>query len=149
MAPATNTNKMKKLFLFACLIGLYGVTQAQTSIKPKALTTTAFGNVIDTVDNTELHVTTPFEVTVWKAGATAQVQVLKISGTVAGTLGFYGSMSGGTGATEWTLIGSAATVTDASNSYGFNTTVAWKYYQVRWTGTGTMSASMRPYIQLY
>jgi hypothetical protein len=114
---------------------------------PKALTTTAFGNALDTVDNTEQHVTTPAEgkTTTWNIGLTAQVIVTKISGTVAGTLVLQGSMNG----TDWTTIGSGASVTDASNTYTFNTVVKWYYYRISWTGTGTMSASFRNYFLWY
>lgn len=146
---------MKKILflLTAAAVFLVAGTQsakAQTgapSPYPKLLTTTAFGNSLDTVDNTEQHVTTPAlgKTTVWGTGLTAKVITKKISGTVGGTLVLQGSMDG----TEWVTIGSAASVTDASNNYGFNTTVKWYYYRISWTGTGTMSASMKCYFLWY
>jgi len=143
---------MKKLFLIAGIAALFIAAVPSISVNaqmavPKAMTTTAFGNVIDTVDNTEQHVTTPADGLIknWKAGATAMVVVKKISGTVGGTLVLQGSMDG----TEWVTIGSAATVTDASNNYSFNTTVRYYYFRISWTGTGTMSASFRPYLFTY
>lgn len=146
---------MKKLLLIAALIGLVGAFTPVTSyaqpgaphVAPKTLTTTAFGNTLDTVDNTEQHVTTPADgkTTNWNIGLTAEVVVKKISGTVAGTLVLQGSMDG----TEWVTIGSGASVTDASNNYTFNTTVKWYYYRISWTGTGTMSASFKSYFLWY
>lgn len=114
---------------------------------PKLLTTTAHGLALDTVDNTEQHVTTTAEGLIknWKTGVTAQVVVTKISGTVGGTIALQGSMNG----TDWTTIGSAATATDASGTYSFNSTVRWYYYRISWTGTGTMSASFSNYLFTY
>lgn len=142
---------MKKFLFIALLASLAaivpaGKAQAQMST-PKTLTTTAFGNALDTVDNTEQHVTTPADGLIknWGTGVTAKVVTKKISGTVGGTLVFQGSMDG----TEWVTIGSAASVSDASTNYSFNTTVRWYYYRVSWTGTGTMSASMKCYLFTY
>lgn len=136
---------MKKILLIVGLIALVSAftptsVNAQWAV-PKQLTTTAFGNALDTVDNTEQHVTTTSEgrVATWKTGVTAFVIAKKISGTVAGTLVLQGSMDG----TEWVTIGTGATVSDASANYGFNTTVRYYYYRISWTGTGTMSASMK------
>lgn len=130
-------------FLFAAFPNS---VKAQMSV-PKLLTTTAFGSTLDTVDNTEQHVTTPAEGLIknWKNGVTVNVITKKISGTVAGTLILQGSMEG----TEWTDIGSAASISDASKNYSFNSTVRWYYYRVSWTGSGTMSASMKTYIFTY
>jgi hypothetical protein len=117
--------------------------KAQT--KASLVTTTTYGNTLDTVVNTASKVTTPLIIGAWKLGVTAQVIVTKISGTVGGSIGLYGSMDG----TNFNLIGSASTPSDASANYSFNTTAAWKYYQVKYTGTGTMSASMKTYIMPY
>jgi hypothetical protein len=90
-------------------------------------------------------VTTAFRVSNWHTGVTAQVVVTKISGTVGGSLGLYGSMDG----TNWSLIGSASTPSDASANYSFNTTAAWYYYRISYTGTGTMSASFKAFLLPY
>ena len=143
---------MKKLFLIAGLLAFIamlvpaGEAKAQM-YSPKLLTTTAFGNTLDTVDNTETHVTTPADGLIqnWKNGITAQVVVTKISGTVGGTLALQGSMDG----TNWTTIGSAATPSDGSATYSFNTTVRWYYYRISYAGTGTMSASFKSYFFTY
>lgn len=142
---------MKKQFLTGCIAILFAFAStssvnAQMAV-PKALTTTAYSLALDTVDNTEQHVTTPSDGLIknWKTGVTAKVITKKISGTVAGTLVFQGSMDG----TEWVTIGSAASVADASTNYSFNSTVRWYYYRISWTGTGTMSASIKSYLFTY
>jgi hypothetical protein len=134
--------------LFALIAAVIPATQAKAQwAVPKAMTTTAYGNALDTVDNTEQHVTTTSEgrVATWKTGMTATVAVLKISGTVGGTLALQGSMDG----TNWVTIGNAATPSDASANYSFNTTVRFYYYRISYTGTGTMSASMRSHLFAY
>lgn len=143
---------MKRYLLLSGLIALLGAITPTTSIKaqwpvPKLMTTTSYGLTLDTVVNTGAIVTTPADgrVATWKTGITAQVVATKISGTVAGTLVLQGSMNG----TNWTTIGSAASVTDATNTYTFNTTVRWYYYRISWTGTGTMSASTKSYLFAY
>lgn len=142
---------MKKLFMMFSIAAAFLIAAPATGkaqmLAPKTLTTTAFGNALDTVDNTEQHVTTPSDGLIknWKEGVTVQVVTKKISGTVAGTLVLQGSMDG----TEWVTIGSGASVSDASANYSFNTTVRWYYYRVSWTGTGTMSASMKCYLYTY
>lgn len=140
---------MKKFILFAAFIVSMTAAvsvKAQMAV-PKLLTTTSFGNTLDTVPGNAARVTTPADGLIrnWKTGVTALVVAKKISGTVAGTLVFQGSMDG----VEWVTIGSAASVTDASNNYSFNTTVRFYYYRISWTGTGTMSASMRAYLFTY
>lgn len=144
---------MKKyLFIagFAALVCAFAPSSANAQWPvPKALTTTAYGNALDTVDNTEQHVTTTAEgrVGTWKTGVTASCTVLKISGTVGGTLALQGSMSGAAG--DWVTIGTATTPSDGSANYGFNTTTRYYYYRISWTGTGTMSASMKCYLFAY
>lgn len=137
---------MKKILFLLCLCTTVMVMQAQTfAVKPVALTTTSYGIALDTVTNAGSKVTTPFRVANWHLGVTAQVVVTKISGTVGGSIGLYGSIDG----TNWSLIGSASTPTDATANYSFNTTVSWYYYQLKYTGTGTMSASIKAFIQPY
>ena len=118
---------------------------SSAQIAPKLLTTTSYGNTLDTVVSTASKVTTPFRVANWKTGVTAQVIVTKISGTVGGSIGLYGSMDG----TNWSLVGSASTPSDASANYSFNSTVAWYYWQLKYTGASGQSASMKSYIYPY
>ncbi|RUP42610.1 MAG: hypothetical protein EKK63_00285 [Acinetobacter sp.] len=136
---------MKKIIcLIAVVLCFTAATQAQL-FRVDTLTTTSYGNRLDTVTNTASKSTTAYVLPVYKTGLTVQCVVTKISGTVGGTLGLYGSMNG----TNFTLIGSTATPSDASANYSFNTTVGWKFYRVTYTGTGTMSASIKSYAMPY
>lgn len=141
--------KRNILIAFAVLITCMSaaVSASAQMLTPKVLTTTSYGNTLDTVVNTAAKVTTPADGLIknWKNGATALVVIKKISGTVGGTLVLQGSMDG----TEWVTIGSATTPTDASANYAFNTTVRYYYYRISYTGTGTMSASIRSTLFTY
>jgi hypothetical protein len=136
---------MKKIIVLLFLAVGFTFTSNAQLIQPKLVTTTSYGNTLDTVTNAGNKVTTAYKVTPFKNGVTAQVTVTKISGTVGGSIVFQGSMDG----TNFTTIGSATTPSDASATYAFNTTAAYYYYRVSYTGTGTMSASMRTYIYAY
>lgn len=123
-------------------------TQAQS---PEAILSAGNSLALDTVVNTAAETTVARRVSPWRTGGqvTFHVVVTKISGTVGGTMKLQGSMVGGNTATNWIDIGSATTPSDASASYGFNTSVRWYYYRIIWTGTGTMSASFRTYFLFY
>ncbi|HEX7906236.1 MAG TPA: hypothetical protein VF487_20320 [Chitinophagaceae bacterium] len=136
---------MKKLlFALAFAVSLIAGSElhAQGSVNH---TTTAYGNLLDTVDNTESHVMTPYKPSSWKTGVSFVVVVKKISGTVAGSLELQGSMDG----TEFALIGSATTPADQSKNYVFNTTQKFVFYRISWAGAGTMSASFKQSSLLY
>lgn len=138
---------MKKVLSIAMLLLVAFVSNAQTKSvqKPTALTTTSYGNTLDTVTNTASKVTTGWGISDWGTGVTAHVVVTKISGTVGGSIAFQGSMDN----TNWSTIGSASTPSDASANYSFNTTVGWKYYRINFTGASTMSASFKAFIFQY
>lgn len=141
---------MKKYILIAVVALGSLLTAASASaqmLAPKTLTTTSYGNALDTVVNTAAKVTTTADGLIknWKNGVTALVVVKKISGTVGGSIVLQGSMDG----TEWVTIGSATTPTDASANYAFNTTVRYYYYRISYTGTGTMSASVKSFLFSY
>jgi hypothetical protein len=137
---------MKKiLFIMLLNAGALFASAQYVQVNPVLLTTTSYSNTLDTVVNTAAKVTTPFRVSNWHSGVTAGVVVTKISGTVGGTLALQGSMDG----TNWFTIGSASTPSDASANYSFNTAVAWFYYRISYTGTGTMSASFKAHIMPY
>lgn len=137
---------MKKIiFLLALSASVFCASAQYTKNSVVALTTTAFGNALDTVDNTETHITTPVRISNFHTGVTAHVVVTKISGTVGGSLALQGSMDG----TNWSTIGSASTPSDASANYSFNTTVGWGYYRISYAGTGTMSASFKAFLLPY
>lgn len=142
---------MKKLFiisaLFAALLATAPSSADAQMYAPKLLTTTSYGNTLDTVVNTAQKVTTPADGLIrnWKTGLVAMVVVTKISGTVAGSLALQGSLNG----TDWVTVGSAASPSDATANYRFATTEKWLYYRISYTGSGTMSASFKSYIFTY
>lgn len=133
---------MKKIFSILLLSCLAFTVQAQNT--PRLVTTTTYGNTLDTVTNTAAISTTAATVGSWYASASVQAQIVvtKISGTVGGTLGLYGSMNG----TNWTITETATTPSDASVNYFISTTKRYKYYKVMYTGTGTMVASLKTYL---
>lgn len=137
---------MKKIvsILFVAIL-LFAGSQQVSAQAPSLVTTTTYGNTLDTVVNAGSKSTTALRSTNFRTGVTAQAIVTKISGTVGGSIGLYGSMNG----TDWNLIGSASTPGDASANFSFTTTARWYYYKVMYTGTGTMSASMKTYIFVY
>ena len=133
---------MKKLlFLFAILAATFTV-KAQTNVA-KLATTTSYNISLDTVNNAGAKSTNAQTLQNWYYGASVQAHVIvtKISGTVGGSIGLYGSMDG----TNWTLCGSATTPTDATANYYLTTTVRYAKYKIMYTGTGTMSASFKTY----
>lgn len=121
------------------------ITSQVKAQAPTEVTTTSYGNKLDTVVNAATKVTTALRAVNFRTGVTAQAVVTKISGTVGGSIGLYGSMDG----VKWNLIGSAQTPSDASVNYKFTTTERWYYYQLSYAGTGTMSASFKPWIFIY
>lgn len=136
---------MKKLLFLSLITALLfigtGALERAKAQAPVTMTTTGHGNALDTVTNTATVVTTPFRASTFRTGLVVQLNTLKISGTVAGTLGLYGSLDQSS-PTHWSLIGSATSVTDASKNYRIATTEKWYYFQIQWTGTGTMAVSM-------
>jgi hypothetical protein len=132
---------MKKILSILVLIAFVVSANAQQS--PKLATTTSYGNTLDTVVNTATKVTTATKVASWYANAAVNAHVIltKISGTVGGSMGLYGSMDGA----NWTLCGSAQTPSDASANYYFSTTNRYFYYRISYTGATTQSASIKTY----
>ena len=132
---------MKKILSILVLIAFAFSVNAQQS--PKLVTTTSYGNTLDTVVNTATKVTTATKVGSWYANASVQAQVIltKISGTVGGSLGLYGSMDG----TNWTLCETVTTPSDASANYFITTTKRYYYYRISYTGATTQSASIKTY----
>lgn len=133
---------MKKLLFLFAIVAFSISVQAQSA--PQLLTTTSYGNSLDTVTNAGTKSTYSKTVKNWFYGATvnAHVIVTKISGTVGGSISLQGSMDG----TNWTNCETATTATDATNNYFISTTKRYYYYRVSWTGTGTMSASFKTYL---
>lgn len=133
---------MKKI-ISILIFGFLAFGALAQNNKAIAVTTTAYGNALDTVDNAESHYTNTSTVPDWNGSKTVQAQVIvkKISGTVGGTLGLYGSMDG----IEWTICETATTPSDGSANYYISTSKRFAKYRIGWTGTGTMSASFRTY----
>lgn len=124
--------------MFFMMAAEYNESKAQS---PATLTTTGHNNALDTVANTATVSTNPVRASTFRTGIVFQINTLKISGTVAGTIGIYGSLDASS-PTHWSLIGSATSASDASTNYRLATTEKWYYYRISWIGTGTMSASM-------
>lgn len=129
---------MKKIFvlLVAAILcfALPTISLAQTS-----LYSTGNGLTRDTVSNAgnkTLALSNP--VLGYKATVTIQVDVTKISGTLAGTIIPVGSNDG---TTYYALTGSYTVTDTSSQGVNFSVTTGYRYYGIKWTGTGTMSGS--------
>ena len=136
---------MKKILSVLILTFCVFAAGAQSyNNNPVATVGATYGNALDTVTNAGSRSTASYTTGSWYYGKTvnAHVIVTKISGTVGGSIGLYGSMDG----TNWTVTETVTTATDATNNYFISTTKRYKYYKVMWTGTGTMAASMKSYL---
>lgn len=111
--------------------------QAQTI----GLVSTTNSLKLDTVSNTGVRVLQTI-LAGDKHTVTIQVDVTKISGTLAGTIIPVCSNDG----VKWYANGASTfSVTDvASQGVAFGSfPLGWAYYGVQWTGTGTMSGSIK------
>lgn len=133
---------MKKILSILILVAFAFTVKAQNNVS-RLVTTTTYGNTLDTVTNAGVKSTTTSTVADWFANKSVQAEIIvtKISGTVGGTLGLYGSMDG----TNWVICETATTPSDATANYYISTTKRYYKYKVMWTGTGTMAASMKTY----
>lgn len=125
---------MKKLIVIIALFaGLCSFAQTPVAM------TNPNGLALDTAINTtaEGPVYGPIEYS--RKSVACQITLTKLSGTVAGTTGLYGSLDG----TNYGLIGTARTNTDVtSQTWVFeDLPKAFRYYKVLITGSGTMSVS--------
>lgn len=150
---------MKKIILFiSFLIGIASVSMAQVQISKdfagyiigtKGLVGgnvpgSASAGYLDTLVNTD---TTYYNVIVKgaKTNITFQVDVLKISGTVAGTIKIFGSANGTT--YETAVATTATTITDGSVNYRVSfASNNFQKYQVQVIGSGTNNFSNRMYL---
>ena len=136
---------MKKFLYSSLLIILVSAfisphVNAQTS-----LISTGNSLARDTVTNTASK-TWSARISGPKTAVTIQVDVTKISGTLAGSLTAVVSNDG----TTYYASGSAYTVTDVSSQgTTFSPPLGWRYYGIKWTGTGTMSGSAVSKINAY
>lgn len=99
---------------------------------------------LDTLVNTDTTVYI-MNITGAKNVISFQVDVLKISGTVAGSIRLEGSVNGLTW--ETALVTSATTITDASANYVVKlTNNAYRKYRLTVVGSGTNNFSNRLYL---
>jgi hypothetical protein len=140
---------MKKIILISCmLLAVLTSVQSQlyTPLSRTVGSNTGNGLALDTVTNTavkHMAIGAPGVA----ASITIQVNVTKISGTLGGTIIPVASNDG----VSYYANGSGTfTVTDVpSQGINFSVPVGWRYYGVRWTGTGTMSGSVSAKLQKY
>lgn len=132
---------MKKYFKLALplIIALAMILPAvSTQAQVMSLISTGNGLARDTVTNAgvkNLVKVLPSN----KATIAIQVDITKISGTLAGTVIPVASNDG---VTFYAAGSSSFTVTDvASQGVLFNPPLGFAYYGVRWTGTGSMAGS--------
>ena len=124
------------------VIGILMTSVTQSSAQT-ALTSVSYGNAKDTVTNTATKVLYT-KVTGYKETVTIVVTLVKISGTLGGTLKPVVSSDGTNwyDATGFTSADSTFTVTDAATQgKAYQCKRGYQYYGVQWTGIGTMAGS--------
>lgn len=120
----TKKNAMKKTFLFALLLAFTAITASAQSNQRLTLLQ-ATGAASDTVTNAgKAYVGRAFTGSATAIGV--QVAITKVSGTVAGTITFQGSVDG----TNYHTIGSTQSLTDTAGT---------KYYLF------TLDGNLAPY----
>lgn len=136
---------MKKLLfvfsLFALLLAQPPALKAQVS--PLLATFSTTTQVASGIDSTICaNTATVYLYSNVVAGTPEYVEVVanitKVSGTLGGTMTFQGSHDG----IVWDIIGTAFTVTDATQVKTFGVAKnanAKKFYRLKWAGTGTMN----------
>lgn len=134
---------MKKILLFlfmaTCLIAVNQKVSAQVQ-QPKALSQAM--RTLDTLTNVETSTSNVFTVTGSKSTLSFQVHLIKISGTMAGTINVLASVDG----TNYYVLGTAS-VTDGTKSYGFNFAYnPAQKYKVEVVASGVSSYSAQPWI---
>jgi hypothetical protein len=130
---------MKKYLILIVLV-LLAIIAPPAQAQTIGLVSTTNSLKLDTVTNAGVRVMQT-QLTGNKATVTIQVDVTKISGTLGGTIIPVGSNDG----VKWYAAGSGTfTVTDvASQGVNFSPPLGFGYYGVQWTGTGTMSGSIK------
>lgn len=134
---------MKNFILTLALVAVaaIGAFAQSNLLSPYSLTS-------DTVTNTGTAYLTSGRVATGNASTVVQVNVTKISGTVAGTIKLQGSLDG-TNFADVVTTGTqtaitAVTAADASRSYViYIDRNPYTHYRVTWTGSGTMAASFK------
>jgi len=136
---------MKKLFILAAMIfGLATISTGQTVqlLNPSATST------LDTATNAG---------TMYLAGrvtgagtAVIQLNVTKVSGTVAGSASIQASIDNSTNPASWFAVPGSDTLTlaDASQVKAWTVTANALHYRVKYTTTGTQKSTPKAYILL-
>lgn len=130
---------MKKFLVFLLPV-LLAIVAPPAQAQTVGLVSTTNSLKLDTVTDTGVR-TLVAQVTGNKATVTIQVDVTKISGTLGGTIIPVGSNDG----LKWYAAGTGTfTATNvASQGVNFSPPLGFAYYGVQWTGTGTMSGSIK------
>lgn len=130
---------MKKIFLLSA-IALCSMlaTSLKAQVSPMLST---YGNAKDTVTNTGVNYVT---ITTTKSQNNVSVQpvITKISGTVAGTYYLQGSLDG---INYVSIVGDSVTATNVTTNTKIwkESTRAYQYYRIGYTGSGTMVATLK------
>jgi hypothetical protein len=126
---------MKKImFLVALVIGFAMTSHAQSAVTMPLVAG-------DTANNAGT-VSKVISATAGYSAIGMKVKITKISGTLAGTAKFQGSVDN----SDWDDIGSAFTVTDVASQFKYFTATGgapYTYYRILVTGSGTMSEQVR------
>lgn len=146
---------MKKYFLIVLMLAAFIGADAQVTAKMKTTLTGSLDSAICTNTGTASLV-----VRMQRTKAQSiQVNIVKTSGTLAGTMTLYGSNDG----VNWVALTDATsaptittyTVTDGG-TYGTPQTKVWHlgfhvyaYYQISWVGSGTMAGYFKSWMLGY
>jgi hypothetical protein len=124
---------MKKIVFILLAVVCFASAQSQSNM------TTAAGASTSTLTNAGTVTFTYGAVTGAPKVVSAVAALTKASGTVSGTVYFEGSNDG----TYYGVI-SSSSLSDASANYSFKDVDAgYLYYQIRFVGSGTLSATVR------
>lgn len=137
---------MKKIFGFIFLLGLALGASGQTVLKKHFANTDV---ILDTVTNTGTNYVGNLKPIAGPAQSVViQCNLVKQSGTQAGTITIQGSLDG----TNFVAIPTNETQTAVATATATNVATqsfAWRftgnpfpYYRVSWTGTGTMASTL-------
>jgi len=128
---------MKRVLVF--LVSLFLICTATQS---KAQSADGWAAALDTLTNADSHSDT-ISVIGQKHCVSFQSNVIKISGTVAGSFSVYGSLDGTKfGTTALTTVSLSDATSNYLASYSFN---GYKKYRIVTNTTGTSSVSVRHY----
>lgn len=136
---------MKKILLFALMVGLFVTSNAQTA-KLFTVNSRATGDTLNDADT----LTKVLSATAGYNQLTFGLDVKKISGTVAGTISITASAdNGATYGTTLTSVNDTLTNTTGTKQYNFAySPVYYDHYKITVITSGTVSAKLLPYWNL-